>query len=177
MIAARTIDARQHPVLGLFILAGIIGVIFLFVWFATRFIPRRISRWDTLVLRFPANDVHKFGGRYGGCSGFFGNHRRNNDVSSAFLIEFAQEGLAITANFAKKSPILIPWSAIREVEQIDGGFAPGAVIVNVDYETRMGFFLPKPALEDLQKNLPGTRFSEPKTLFGFIKERFQNRPK
>jgi hypothetical protein len=169
-------DTQLHPLVGLLMVAGFIAAIILFLWVFTRLIPRKMSGWDVLAQRFPSNDVHKFGGRFRGCNGFFGE-RRDNNVNGAFLIECAQEGLAVTANFARQSPIPIPWSAIREVEQIDTGFAGTKVIVNVNYEKRMGFFLPKSALPELQQNVPADRFREPNSLFAMIKDRFHNPPR
>ena len=169
-------DTHSDPLMASLILAGMLAAILLFLWLFTRLIPRKTSRWDVLVQKFPANDVHKFGGRFNRCTGFFGEARGNN-VNGAFLIECAQEGLAVTANFARKSPILIPWSAIRNVEQIDTGFAGTQVIVNVEYERKTAFFVPKAALSELQQYIPAERFREPTSLFGMIKDRFHGPPR
>jgi len=46
-----------------------------------------------------------------------------------FSVELAQEGLLVTACFARRSPILIPWSEIQNVEIKDV-----AVQITVYYE-------------------------------------------
>jgi hypothetical protein len=170
MIAAAA--SESHPVLGALMAAGMIGGILVFVWLFTRFIPRKTSGWKALSQRFSATDVHKFGGRYTGCTGSFG-YGRGSSIDGAFLSEFAQEGLLVTANFAKQTPILVPWPSIREVETVEIIFGRTDVIVTVDYEKRVRFHLPKDALAGLQQNVPAGRFREPTSLLGLVKDRLQ----
>src|SRR5271154_5759514 len=77
---------------------------------------RYCTGWKALTQRFPATDFHKFGGRYKRQRGRFGGGLRQ--TTGGFLIELAQEGFLVTANFAR-TPILIPWSAIRDVTELD----------------------------------------------------------
>jgi hypothetical protein len=120
--------------------------------------------------------VNKSGIQYKHSTGFFGP-TRSGQVANAFLLEFAQEGLLITANFAKESPILIPWSAIVEVKTIEPGLVKTAVIVSVHYETRVHFHLPEDSLASLRQHIPAERFRKPESLFDEIKTRSQKRPK
>jgi hypothetical protein len=102
-----TSGSENHPALAALMATGMIGGVFGFAWLFTRFIPRKTSGWEALSQRFSGTDVYKFGGRYPGCTGSFG-HGRGSSIDGAFLIELAQEGLLVTANFAKQSPILVP---------------------------------------------------------------------
>jgi hypothetical protein len=118
---------------------------------------RHYTGWKALTQKFPATDVHKFGGRYKRQSAFIGN-RQDSDVSGQFLIELAQEGLLVTANFSR-DPLLIPWSAIRDVEEMNV-FGWTQVRLTVDYESRLVFLLPKAALAEIHGNIPADRFHQ-----------------
>lgn len=123
--------------------------------------------WKTLAQKFPATDAHKFGGRYNRQSGCF--YRTGNRINGVFRIELAHEGLLITADFAGRSPILIPWPAIRDVTETNLGFLSKAML-SVDYEKELKFTLPVKALKEIQQNVPTDRFH--KTSFSeLIKKR------
>lgn len=121
---------------------------------------RKATGWRALTQKFPASDVHKLGGSYKKQNGRFGNNEWNN----SFLIELAHEGLFITADF-DRTPILIPWSAIKDVTELSiFGFVAG-VNLTVNYESRLNFDVPKDALKAIQENvlperLHQTRFSD-----------------
>ena len=104
------------------------------------------------------------------------NQSATRTATGGFLIELAQEGFLVTVNFAR-TPILIPWSDIREVEQVDTGFLGPTVIASVDYDKRVRFHLPKDALAGLQQNVPAERFREPTSLLNMIKNRLHNPPR
>src|SRR5215469_9673826 len=124
------------------ILVTSISAFLLLFWLLARWLPRKMSGWDVLAGKFPATDVHKFGGTFRGCTGFFGRCG-GVTVKGGFHVECALEGLCITANFARRLPILLPWSAIREVDQVDPVLGVGRVIVFADYESQVHFDLPK----------------------------------
>ncbi len=150
-----------------------IGAVCFFWWYSRRYGPRRTSDWDTLSRKFPATDVHKFGDRYKNLNASFGD-RHEASIDSAFLIEFAQEGFLVTPNFARTLPILIPWASLHEVKPVIPGFIMKAVVlVTVDYEKRVCFHLPKDALATLQQNVPADRVRAETSLFGEIKNRWQ----
>jgi hypothetical protein len=73
-----------------------------------------------------------------------------------FRIEVAQEGLLITAYFARRLPILVPWADIRDVEDVDLS-SQVRITVNYENERRMTFRLPKEALSVIQQNVPTER--------------------
>ena len=134
---------------------------------------RYCAGWKALTQRFPATDFHKFGGRYKRQTGFFGSGR-NRAFADMFLIELAQEGFLITANFAR-TPILIPWSAILDVSEVDMFGLFSRVELTVDYETRLRFTIPKEALTAIQENVPSERLH--KAAFSeLIKNRFNQPP-
>jgi hypothetical protein len=133
-----------------------IAVFLLFFWLMARWLPRKMSGWDALAKRFPSGDVHKFGSEFRRCTGYFGRSG-GVTVKYGFCVKCAQEGLCVTANFARGLPILIPWSAVREIRQVDN-ILGGMLMVFADYESQVHFNLPKAALMELQKNIPANRF-------------------
>jgi hypothetical protein len=114
---------------------------------------RYCTGWKALTQRFPAADAHKFGGRYKRQLGRFGTGLRR--TTGGFLIELAQEGFVVTANFAH-TPILIPWSAICDVKPDMFGLLSRVELV-VDYEPRLSFTVPEDALTFIQENIPAER--------------------
>jgi hypothetical protein len=145
----------------------IIGIFALFIVGAIAFgiaivcgfnaFSRYSTGWKALTKRFPATDVHKFGGRYKRQRGRFGSGLRA--TTGGFLIELAQEGFLVTANFARK-PILIPWSAIRDVTEMNMFGLTTRVEITVDYEQILKFTIPKDALTSIQENIPATQFHQ-----------------
>ncbi|MGD0139772.1 MAG: hypothetical protein ABSD28_12915 [Tepidisphaeraceae bacterium] len=127
---------------------------------------RKISGWDALAQRFPPMKVHALGAEYA-VKGMCGGLRSG---SKFFRIAFAQEGLLVTASFASDSPILIPWSSIREVSGADFGSWGGDVCVTVDCEKTLLFHFPKDALAVLQQNVPAERFQKFATSLGELLE-------
>ena len=114
---------------------------------------RYCTGWKALTQRFPAAEAHKFGARYKRQLGRFGTGLGR--TTGGFLIELAQEGFVVTANFAH-TPILIPWSSICDVRSDMFGLLSRVEIV-VDYESRLSFTFPKDALTFIQENIPAER--------------------
>jgi hypothetical protein len=156
--------------------AGVTVALIAIWWFFLRGMEKKTSGWDALQQKFPAREVTKPGIAFKHRSGFFGPTRQGQ-VANAFLLEFAQEGLLITPDFAKDSPILIPWSGIKEVQTIEPALVKTMIIVSVDYETRMHFHLPEAALSSLRQYVPIDRFRQPQNLVDEIKTRIKNRPR
>jgi hypothetical protein len=144
-------------IIGIIVLitAGLIALGIAFVRGANAY-QRYWTGWKALTQRFPAADVHKFGGRYKRRSGFFGGSSKNC-VSGMFLIELAQEGFLVTANFAR-TPILIPWSAIRDITEMNVFGFMSMNEITVDYEDKLSFTIPKDALTAIQESVPAERF-------------------
>ena len=131
--------------------------------------------WKTLTRRFPATDVHKLGKKYTGQNGYFDRKYMNSPFCLfwLFLVELAQEGLLVTAHFARRSPILIPWSDIQNVEIKDV-----AVEITVYYERderdRVKFTIPKEALTEIQENVPAERLHKAASFSELIENRLNN---
>jgi hypothetical protein len=132
-------------------------------------LTRKATGWRSLTQKFPASDVHKFGGSYKKRNGIFGG---GNQVNKSFLIELAQEGLLITADF-DRTPILIPWSAISAIDEMD--FIGFTMMVNLTicYERRLVFDVPKDALRAIQENVSTERFHE-RSIFELVKKKMLN---
>jgi hypothetical protein len=148
-------------IMGIFALftVGTIAFGVVIIWGFNAF-GRYSTGWKTLTQKFPATDFHKFGGRYKRQLGQFGTGLRR--TTGGFLIELAQEGFLVTANFAR-TPILIPWSAIRDVNELDVFGLLSSVKLVVDYEPGLSFTIPKDALTVIQGNIPAERLH--KTVF------------
>jgi hypothetical protein len=116
---------------------------------------RYCTGWKALTQRFPSADAHRFGGRYKRQTLFFGSGTRTS--SGGFLIELSQEGFLITASFTR-TPILIPWSAISDVTEVDMFGFFSRVEVTVIYESKLRFTIPKQALTAIQESVPAERF-------------------
>jgi hypothetical protein len=121
-----------------------------------KILARKATGWRALSQRFPASDVHKFGGSYKNRNGIFGG---GSKVNKSFLIELAHEGLLITADF-DRTPILIPWSAISAIDEMDVFGFTMMVNLTINYERRLIFDVPKDALKVIQENVSAERFHE-----------------
>lgn len=131
-----------------------------------RWFFRKISGWDALAQRFPPMKIRALGAEYR-VKGSCGRLRSGRGSGGKFFqIAFAQEGLLVTASFASESPILIPWSSIRQVSGADFGSWGGDVCVRVDYEKTLLFHFPKDALAVLQQNVPAERIQKFATSVG-----------
>jgi hypothetical protein len=136
-------------------------------------LSRIMSGWKALAQQFPATDVHKFGGKYKGQRGDIG---RKMHVQGVFLIELAQEGLLVTPDFAARSPILIPWSAIRDVSEVNLLGFYSTVLITVGCEKPMSFHLPADALQAIHENVPAEKFHKAGSFLDLINQRAANQP-
>jgi hypothetical protein len=143
-----------------------------------RWFFRKVSGWDALAQRFPPMQVHKLGAEYR-VKGMCGRLRSGRGSGSKFFrIAFAREGLLVTASFASDSPILIPWSSIREISGADFGSWGGDVCVRVDYEKPLLFHFPMEALALLQQNVPAERIQKFATSLGeLLRNRMHQSPR
>jgi hypothetical protein len=160
--------APQYIALFVLIVAGAIAVAIALARIGTA-LTKSATGWKTLTQRFPATDVNKFGGRYKKRNGIFGN----NECNGFFLIELAHEGLLITADF-DRAPILIPWSAISDVTEMNVLGFTMMVNLTINYERRLVFNVPKDALRDIQQNVSAERFHE-SDFFQLVKKMMLNK--
>jgi hypothetical protein len=150
------------------IVLGVIAVPVV-LWFGFHAFSRFLTGWKTLAQRFSLTDVHKFGTKYR-CSGAVGALRGS---WPNYVIEFAQEGFVVTPNFARRSPILVPWSGIREISEVDAGGWGDVVTVTVEYDKLMQFYLSKDALQAIRENVPTERLRK-ESFSQLIKNRLNN---
>jgi hypothetical protein len=132
---------------------------------------RALAGWASLTQHFPGADTHTFSNQYK-CSGRIANFESKD---KSFTIEIALEGLRVTSFFARKAPVLIPWTAIRSVSQTDAGFLGKIVTLTVDYEKPMRFTVPTEMLQTIQENVPADRFQKAQSLLDVLNERLHQR--
>jgi len=142
----------QHLLTALIVL-GVFTVPVL-LWFGFHAFSRTLTGWKTLAQRFPPTDVHKVSGKYT-CSGAVGSLGGN---WPNYVIESAQEGLLVTPHFARHLPVLIPWSGVRSVSEVDAGVFGSVVTLTVEYDKLMQFHLSKEALQAIREFLPAELF-------------------
>ena len=160
-------------VIALILLAFGLAVVSGFTVFAKYF-----SGWRGLVRRFPATDAHSLGKEYGGQSGLFDRKSQSRPFSlnSLFLVEPAQEGLLVTAYFARRQPILLRWSDIQKVEDQDlPGWSAVLVTAECDKERKITVTVPKEALTVIRSNVPPERWHKTNSFTQLIKNRLINR--
>jgi hypothetical protein len=71
--------------------------------------------------------------------------------------------LFITADF-DRTPILIPWSAISDVAEMNVFGFVAMVNLSVNYERRLSFDVPKDALKTIHDNVPTNVSTKPSFL-------------
>lgn len=161
------------------VLMGLTGIAL--VW-CICVVLKLFTGWKALTRRFPITDVHKFGKKYTGQTGYFNRKSWNRPfcLSSLFSVELAQEGLLVTALFARNSPLLILWADVRDVNDSDV-FGWPTVLVTADYERgvvdhdrEVTFSLPKAALTVIQANVPADRLHKTDSFSELIKKRAEN---
>ncbi len=134
--------------------------------------------WKLLVRKFPATDVHRAGRSYSGQNGYYWRRGSSANIKHLFRIDLAQEGLLVTGYFARRSPILIPWGDIQQVDDVDMlGISEVSVTVNYEGERRIVLQVPKEALASIQGNVPAERLHRTESLSQAIKDRLNSRPK
>jgi hypothetical protein len=151
MVAAMT---ATPGIMIIVVAAGAVALGFT-VWRGMQAMSRMMSGWDALAQRFAPSSAHLAGGEFkaGGYlqGGRFVSFRGN----SGFRIQIAREGLTVTASFAPDKPILIPWASIQKVDFVDMGVLASLVVLTVDSERSVQFYLHKDAIAALQKHVPG----------------------
>jgi hypothetical protein len=175
------INLHLKPLPAIMVMASALIVFGIAVWSGFCVFAKLGTGWKALTRRFPATDVHKLGKKYAGQDGYFKRKSWNSPfcLFRLFLVELAQEGLLVTAYFARRSPILIPWSDIQKVEDEDTGmFGSSTVEITVDYERErhMTFSIPREALTVIQENVPAERLHKAASFSQLIKNRLNNPP-
>jgi hypothetical protein len=171
------INLHLNPLLGLLVVAVALIVFGYVAWCGFCLFANFFTGWKGLTRRFPVSDIHKSGRTYQGQTGYFNRDSWNRpfQLPCLFLIEVAQEGLLLTAYFARRSPILIPWADIQKVDDVDVlGLSEVRIIVDYGSARRMTFHLPKEALTAIQESVPVERLHKTDSLSQLIRDRLNH---
>lgn len=130
-------------------------------WAGFNALARWQSGWTALTQRFPAREIHKLGEKYSGqWAHFYRRPRHSFKVNRGISLELAEEGVLVTASFARHAPILILWPDIFEVDQTNlFGSQNTGILAHYDKNTTdrnnfVRFSLPPPALATVMKHVP-----------------------
>ena len=118
------------------------------------------SDWQAIAARFPVTNIRTFGETYKRQDGIIGN----SSYRQGFNIQLTPEGVCVNPSFARKIPILIPWSSIRSVT-----VGKLVIVLIVEYEREMQFYLPADALTVIKEHVPAARLKEPVSIFETVK--------
>jgi len=160
------------PVLTVILCLLLLAAVVVFCALAAKWVMRLLTGWKTLTRRFPLVDVHRLGEKFE-ATGDFACIRGS---VKGFLVELTQEGLLVTARFAAKSPVLIPWPDILQVKEFESlaGWLPWSsgqnIQVIVRYEKSLWFNLPKEALAAIQTHIPAERFHKATSIFDLLSD-------
>ena len=154
-------------------LAVILFVLIVVVlWRGNSLLTKWNVAWTLLTKKFPFREVHKLGMKYSRQDGYYNRRGSSESLNYMFCMEVAQEGLLVTAYFARRLPILIPWADVQSIEEVD---LTSQIRFTVNYEgdRRMTFRLPKEALTVIQQNLPPRPVAQNGIVFSVDKESYK----
>jgi len=169
--------ADKHPVEAFLCVAGFLVVIFLWMQ-GFKLVFSKMSGWKNLVEQFPAPEIERPGETFTNTTAWIGS----SEFDRCFTLQLLQEGLLVQPYFARRSPILIPWQQIGEV-QVSEGTVYGHrqnILLKAVCEKQVQFSLPPDVLQFLESKISADRFRKVKTpgsIGEVLKERWQNRKK
>ena len=136
----------------------------------------RMAGWSNLVRQFPAPEIERLGDTFKNMTGWIGR----TEFKRSFTLQLIQEGLLIRPFFAVRSPVLIPWPKISEVQVSEGLFLGRKqyYLLKIEYDKLVQFALPPEVLPTVEKNISADRFRKVKTpgsIGEVFKERWKNR--
>jgi hypothetical protein len=152
--------------MSLFVLLGfgaLVGLLFL----AVKVVSSKMGGWKGVAERFPMRDVSFTGETFRKRAGNVGEV--GSSGRGMFDIRLATEGFCIYPFFARRNPCLVPWSAIRRVSVSDT-----SLLVVVDYERTLEFFLPRESLPTFRSKLSSSLFHEAVSPFEAAKKLLQD---
>jgi len=140
------LSASMSPGTGMILVFCAFAAFVFIMMFGINFFSRKMSGWPAIAGRFKMTDDPGAGESYTRQSGIVGNI----ECKRGFNIHILQQGICLYPTFARRTPCLIPWSAVRRVSIKDA-----SLLVVIDYEKSFEFFLPTEALPTLQPHLSG----------------------
>jgi hypothetical protein len=127
-----------------------------YLWLCgSRLLFAKIAGWKAWVAQFPASGIERPGDTFKKMTGWIGG----TTFDRCFTLQLIPEGVLVRPYFAKRQPILIPWSQISEVRVSDVrvfGFQPN-LHLSVGWEKRLQLSLPAGALPVVQQYVPADR--------------------
>jgi hypothetical protein len=166
----------SHPVAAVLIVLGFVACFVLFTY-GNKLLAAQLAGWKNLVEKYPAPEIERPGEIFKKLTGNIGS----TEFRWSFTVQLIQEGLLVRPGFARRSPILIPWSKISEVAVSEGTvFGREQYLqLTVEWEKRFLLSLPPEVLPTLEKNIPANRFRKvkvpPTSLPELLKEGWKNR--
>lgn len=166
---------ESHPIAAVLIVLGFVVLPFLCI-FGSRLISANLAGWKRLAEKFPPTEIERPGDTYKNMTGWIGD----TEFRRAFKVQLIQEGVRLGASFASRSPILVPWSQISEVQLSEGRFLGHEqnLLLTVEWEKQFQFSLPPAVLPTIEKNVPADRFRKvkiPSSIGELVKERWNQR--
>jgi len=167
---------ESNPLAVALIVLGFVACIFLFI-FGSRALFAKMAGWKQLVGKYPAPEIERPGDTFKNLSGNIGD----TGFERSFTAQLLQEGLLVRPGFARRSPILIPWSKITEIAVSEGTIfgREQNLQLTVEWEKWFLLSLPPKALPTLENNVPADRFRKekipPTSLRELLKEGWKNR--
>src|SRR5258706_8089020 len=111
----------------------------------SRLIYPKMIGWNAVVAAFPSRSVETVADAYMGRGGTVGSFRFGSSGGynifgkrgGTFDISITEQGLAVTADFSPRAPILVRWEDIRAISVGDSSLA---IVLN--YAKPIQFYLP-----------------------------------
>ena len=158
----------------LLIILGLVAAVFVWIRF-THAMAAQMAGWNNLVDKFPATEIERPGDTFKKQSGWIGSA----DFNRVFTVQLIQEGIRVSPYFARRSPILIPWSKITGVAVSEARVfgRQQNILLTVEWEKQLQFSLPPKVLPIVEASVSRDRFRkiEIAPLSELVEERWKNR--
>lgn len=114
------------------------------------------SGWKSLVEKYPAPEIEAPDEIFNGMNGDIGSTR----YERAFAVQLVQEGICVRPDFARRFPILIPWSKITEVTVSEARILGHEqnILLAAEWEKPLYVSLPRKTLPAIQAKVAADRF-------------------
>ena len=133
----------------------------------------KTSGWKALVEKYPASEIERSEDIFKNVNGDIGSTRFNR----AFDVQLVEEGIRVSPSFARRFPILIPWSKITEVTMSEAHVMGHEqnILLKAEWEKPLHFSLPQKTLPAIQAKVAADHFR--KIEIGSLPELFRERLK
>jgi len=170
----KTMLAEGNPAIAILFVLGLVVFVFLWMW-GFKVLCAKSSGWKFLVEKYPAPEIEGSDEIFKGVNGDIGSI----GYKRAFDVQLVQGGIRVRPDFARRFPILIPWSKITEVTVSEASILGHEqnILLAVEWEKPLHFSLPRKTLPAIQAKVAADRFRkiEIGSLPELFKERWRNR--